>query len=142
MGKYVANNLIKLMIKADIPVKNSRVAILGFTFKENCPDARNTRVIDIIRELEEYGVNTIVSDSVCDNESAIEYGISLVDLECISNADAIILAVAHDSYKSLSDDEIKKLFKPDEPGEKVIIDIKGILDWKEFTGAGYVYWRL
>ena len=142
MGKYVANTLIKLMIKVDIPVKNSRVAILGFTFKENCPDARNTRVIDIIRELEEYGVNTIVSDSVCDVDSADEYGISLVDLECISNADAVILAVAHDRYKSLSEDEIKKLFKPDEPSERVIIDIKGILDRKEFTGAGYVYWRL
>jgi len=142
MGKYVAGALIKLMIQADIPVKNSRVAILGLTFKENCPDARNTRVLDIISELEEYGVITIVSDSVCDVEGASDYGISLVDFDCINNVDAVILAVVHDCYKELSADKIKKFFKQDETRGKVIIDVKSTLNREEFTSAGFIYWRL
>jgi len=142
MGIYVANTLIKLLIKEGIPVKGARVAILGLTFKENCPDARNSRVIDIIRELDDYGVITIVSDSVCDEDSAAEYGISLVDFESINNTDAVILAVAHDCYKAFTLDDIDRLYKPDKTSGKVLIDVKGVYDREDFVYAGFVYWRL
>lgn len=103
MGKYVAENVVKKLIAADVPVKNARVAILGFTFKENCPDTRNSRVIDIYRELQEYGITPVVADPAADADEARRlYGIEFVDMDTICDMDAVVLAVAHDFFKKLT----------------------------------------
>lgn len=142
MGKYVAENLVKNLIKADIPVKTAKVAILGFTFKENCPDTRNTKIIDIYNELKEYGITAMVTDDDADAAEAKRlYGIEFVPISDIKDCDAVILAVAHDSYKKLSMDDIEGLYKASNP-VKVLTDLKGILDKKAYQNAGYLYWRL
>lgn len=143
MGKYVAENLVKNLIKADCQVKEARVAILGFTFKENCPDTRNTRVIDIYNELAEYGIKPMVADPVADaDEAKREYGIDFTDISEIKDADALILAVAHDSFKTMEMSDFEKFFKNTDNSRKVMIDVKGLLDRKAFESAGYNYWRL
>jgi len=143
MGKYVVENLIKNLIKADIPVKDARVAILGFTFKENCPDTRNTRVIDIVNELKEYGLTPMIADPVADAEEAKhEYGIVFDSVEDIKEMDAIVVAVGHDQFLKLTTEDFNKMFKEGSNEGKVLLDIKGILDRKEYEAAGYKYWRL
>ena len=140
MGKYVAENCVKNLIKADKAVLHAKVAILGFTFKENCPDTRNTKVIDIIRELKEYGIDPIVADSEADaNEAKCLYGVEFVNVDSIRGMDAVILAVAHKKYQDLQIEHISALFGT---GKKVLLDIKGILNRKEYEDAGYSYWRL
>lgn len=143
MGKYVVENIIKKMIAADILVKGSRVAILGLTFKENCPDTRNTKVVDIVNELKEYGINPLIYDPVADkNEAHHEYGIELNNHDEITDLDVLIIAVAHDEFASLSLTEIDKYFVKRDNNKKIIIDIKGILDKKEAENKDYKYWRL
>ena len=143
MGRYVVENLIKQLIKADIPVKSAKIAILGFTFKENCPDTRNTRVIDIVNELKDYGLNPVIADPQADaDEAKHEYGIEFTDIRSINDADAVVLAVAHNEFLSLTQNDMDKMFKNGENGSKVLIDIKGILDKGEYLQAGYRYWRL
>ena len=140
MGKYVAENVVKNLIAADKAVKNAKVAILGFTFKENCPDTRNTRIIDIVNELKEYGITPIVADPDADAEEAKHlYNIEFVDMNTIKDMDAVILAVAHDSFSSLAMADMDKFFGE---GKKVLLDIKGLLNRKEYEDAGYSYWRL
>lgn len=143
MGKYVVENLIKNLIKADVPVKDAKVAILGFTFKENCPDTRNTRVIDIVNELKEYGINPMIADPEADAEEAKhEYGIDFDSVEGIKEMDAIIIAVGHDQFLNFTHEDFEKMFKDGSNESKVLLDIKGILDRKEYEVAGYKYWRL
>lgn len=143
IGKYIASQIIKCLIKADIPVKDAKVAILGFTFKENCADTRNTKVIDIINELVEYGISPLITDPVAEaNEALREYDIKLFDRSIINNMDAIVLAVAHDEYKTLKFEEIDKMFKEDCNQKRVIIDIKGLLNKEIFESLGNIYWRL
>jgi len=140
MGKYVAENAVKNLIAAGKPVKNARVAILGFTFKENCPDTRNTKVIDIVRELREYGIEPIIADPVADSDEAKRlYGIEFVQADSVKKMDAVILAVAHEEFKKYTQDDLNKMF---DDGEKVLLDIKGLLNRKEYEDAGYNYWRL
>lgn len=140
MGKYVAQNAVKKLISADKSVKGARVAILGFTFKENCPDTRNTKVIDIVNELREYGIEPIVCDPEADSAEAKRlYGIEFADISSVKDADAVILAVAHDEFKKFTIDDISAFFGE---GRKVLLDIKGLLDRKEYENAGYIYWRL
>ncbi len=142
MGKYVAENLVKNLIKADIPVKSAKVAILGFTFKENCPDTRNTKIIDIYNELREYGITAKVTDDNADADEAKRlYGITFTPMKEIKNCDAVILAVAHESYKQLEMDDLSALYA-DNGKKKVLTDLKGVLDRKEYENAGYLYWRL
>ncbi len=142
MGKYVAENLVKNLIKADIPVKSAKVAILGFTFKENCPDTRNTKIIDIYNELREYGITAKVTDDNADADEAKRlYGITFTPMKEIKNCDAVILAVAHESYKQLGMDDLSALYA-DNGKKKVLTDLKGVLDRKEYENAGYLYWRL
>ena len=141
MGKYVAETLVKNLIKADIPVKSAKVAILGFTFKENCPDTRNTKIIDIYNELNEYGITAQVTDDNADADEAKRlYGITFTPLKEIHDCDAVILAVAHEKYKNLSMADIDALYSGRKT--KVLTDLKGILNKKEYTDAGYIYWRL
>ena len=139
MGKYVAENCIKQLIAADKPVKGARVAILGFTFKENCPDTRNTRVIDIVKELEEYGIKPAIIDPTADAEEARRiYGLSFDDMNAARNLDAMILAVAHDEFRSFTPEGLAVCFR----GEKLLLDVKGLFDKNRFEAAGYRYWRL
>lgn len=140
MGKYVAENCVKKLIEADKAVKGARIAILGFTFKENCPDTRNTKVIDIVNELKEYGIEPIIADPQADEEEANRlYGIEFVELSEIRNMDAVILAVAHKEFYKLTTESFDKLYST---GKKVILDLKGILDIKEYKEKDYCYWRL
>lgn len=142
MGKYVAESLIKSLIRADIPVKNAGVAILGFTFKENCPDTRNTKVIDIVKELREYGIEPVIADPEADTAEANRlYGISFVEMGEISNMDAVILAVSHKVFEKLSPDTLNRFYKKRHT-RRVLADIKGILDRERLEEAGYLYWRL
>lgn len=142
MGKYVAESLVKDLIKADIPVKRAKVAILGFTFKENCPDTRNTKVIDIYKELGEYGISPIVVDPAADAEEAKRlYGIEFQTMDDVKDVDAVIIAVAHDSFLSLSKEDISGFYNPKHK-QKVLMDIKGLLDRKEYMTEDYLYWRL
>ena len=143
MGKYVVENLIKKLIKADVHVKCAKVAILGFTFKENCPDTRNTRVIDIVNELKEYGINPMIADPEADIEEAKhEYGIEFDIMSDIKEMDAIIIAVGHSQFLKLKQDDLNKMFKKGSNTNKVLLDIKGVLDRKKYETAGYKYWRL
>lgn len=142
MGKYVAENLVKSLIKADISIKNGRVAIFGFTFKENCPDTRNTKVIDIVNELKEYGIIPLITDPVADIEEAErEYGIKFVDLNEVREVDAIILAVPHEEFKTYTKEQIDLFYKKDIE-KKVLLDLKGMMGKKEYEESEYIYWRL
>ena len=140
MGKYVAENIVKNLIKANKNVKNAKVAILGFTFKENCPDTRNTKIIDIVNELREYGINPIVADPAADADEAERlYGIRFADMDDVTDMDAVVLAVAHEEFKAIDQERMNRFFGE---GKKVLLDIKGMLDRKEYEAAGYSYWRL
>ncbi|MCM1103096.1 MAG: nucleotide sugar dehydrogenase [Clostridium sp.] len=142
MGKYVAESLVKNLIRADIAVKGARVAILGFTFKENCPDTRNSKVIDIVRELREYGIEPLITDPVADRaEAEREYGITMTELSEIRDMDAVVLAVAHTQYQELTMKDIGAMYAQ-KHGKKVFSDIKGMFDRKAYEAAGYLYWRL
>ena len=142
MGKYVAESLVKDLIRADIPVKHARVAILGFTFKENCPDTRNTKVIDIYRELGEYGIKPIVVDPAADaGEAKRLYGIDFQTMEDVKDVDAVIIAVAHEQFLALDREKISSFFHPGHR-RKVLMDLKGILNRKEYMTEDYLYWRL
>lgn len=141
MGKYVAENVIKKLIGADIPVKEAKVAILGFTFKENCPDTRNTKVIDIVKELKEYGIEPVIADPVADaNEANKLYNVSFIEIETVREMDAIIFAVAHEAFTRLSEADIKRFFS--NKNKNVLIDLKGILQYEKFENTNYEYWRL
>ena len=142
MGKYVAENLVKNLIKADIPVKSAKVAILGFTFKENCPDTRNTKVIDIYKELQEYGITPMVVDPAADAAEAKRlYGITFNAMEDIKDMDAVIVAVSHKQFLTLDKEKINSLYSKSN-AKKVLVDIKGIFDRKEYSTEDYIYWRL
>lgn len=143
MGKYVAENIVKHLIKADVSIKNARVAILGFTFKENCPDTRNTKIIDIVKELEEYGITPVITDPTADHDEAKRlYGVEFVDMDAIKDCDAVVLAVAHETFKNLTQADFGKMFRAVDNSKKVLVDIKGLLDRKQYEAAGYQYWRL
>ena len=140
MGKYVAENVVKNLIAADKPVKNAKVAILGFTFKENCPDTRNTKVIDIVNELHEYGITPVIADPQADIAEAKRlYGVEFVDVDEIKGMDAVVLAVAHVEFRDYTISDINQFFGG---GQKVLLDLKGLLDRSEYEDAGYSYWRL
>ena len=142
MGKYVAENLVKNLIKADIPVKSAKVAILGFTFKENCPDTRNTKVIDIYKELQEYGITPMVVDPAADAAEAKRlYGITFNTMEDIKDMDAVIVAVSHKQFLALDKEKISSLYSKAH-AKRVLVDIKGIFDRKEYSTEDYIYWRL
>ena len=143
MGKYVAESLVKLLIKADRTVKGAKVAILGFTFKENCPDTRNTKVIDIYRELKEYGIDAIVTDPEADAAEAKRlYGIEFASMEDIKDMDAVVIAVNHRSFDAFGGSTIDGWFS-DAADKKVLLDLKGMLDKKEYDNReDYIYWRL
>lgn len=143
MGRYVTENIIKRLVKSDVPIKNARVGILGFSFKEDCPDTRNTRVIDIVNELKEYGIIPLIADPVADQREAYhEYGIRFVGINELEYLDALVIAVAHADFADLGLKQLDQLFKEGANYRKVILDIKGVLNREEMKSAGYNYWRL
>ena len=140
MGKFVASEVVKKLINNNKKVKHSRVGILGITFKENCPDVRNTKIIDIIEELNEYNVDCIVVDPIADSEEVkSEYNIELAKESELNNLDCIILAVAHDQYRDIDLEKLKKIYVDD---NRILIDIKGVINEKCAIEKGYVYWSL
>ncbi|TDL32840.1 nucleotide sugar dehydrogenase [Jeotgalibacillus sp. S-D1] len=165
MGKYVAESTIKKMIKANIPINGAKVAILGVTFKENCPDVRNTKVIDVINELKDYGIEVVVNDPSADKIDLYnEYGLKTVELNEINDVDAVIVAVPHKEFKNISVNQLADLYKViDKPYTevaasletyngsmynseyqrgKVLVDIKGLFNKVDLEQNGFIYWGL
>lgn len=143
MGRFIADAAIKKMILANKTVRKAKVVIMGLTFKENCPDIRNSKVEDIIHALREYGITPCVVDPYANAlEVQKEYGVELSDYKEICDADCIIFAVAHNEFKQLSYEEIDAMFLDTVQEEKVIIDVKGMLPVKELEARNYTFWRL
>ena len=144
MGAFVADAAIKEMIEAGMAPKKATVLILGITFKENCPDTRNSKVVDIINRLKEYDINPVVTDSWADAEVAKhEYNVDLVDWKDIPKADCVIVAVGHNEYRSMSMMQIKQLYKSDlSDKEKVFLDVKSLYRMDELEASGMRFWRL
>ena len=143
MGKFVADAAVKQMITAGMAPKKAKVVILGLTFKENCPDIRNSKVDDIIKTLNVYGIEPVVVDPWASARDALhEYGVTLTELRDVKDADCIIVAVAHKEFRELSLADIKTLYRycPDE--EKVLLDVKGIYTVEDLNESGMKYWRL
>lgn len=138
MGKYIAQNIVKEMIKLDVPIKGSKILVKGITFKENVPDIRNSKVIDIINELKEYGINVLVEDVYAEKEEVEkEYKIELQ--ENVKDVDVIVFAVAHNEYKETSVEDMKTTLKDD---RNLIIDIKAMFDKEKLEKEGLKVWRL
>ena len=143
MGKYIADATIKEMIKVGQAPKKSKVVIFGLTFKENCPDTRNSKVDDIIKRLNEYGIEPIVVDPWASARDAMrEYGVKLTPIDEVKDADCVIVAVAHNEFKALRLEDIKKLYRSSADSEKVLIDVKGVYSVKDLKISGMDYWRL
>ncbi|MFI3328895.1 MAG: nucleotide sugar dehydrogenase [bacterium] len=141
MGKYVAENIVKYLIKTDVSIKNAKVGVLGITFKENCPDTRNSKVNDVLVELKEYGIDPIVVDPVADKEDALhEYGVNIQTMDKLNNLDCLVIAVSHKEFTELSNAQLDNMFA--DSNNKILIDIKGIKDRREMISLGYKYWRL
>lgn len=143
MGEYVADAAIKQMIEAGLAPKKAVVVIWGITFKENCPDTRNSKVADIIKRLKEYGINPIVGDNWADPEVAKkEYDVELTPINEIPKADCIIVAVGHGEFRSMSLMQIKEKYKDGPDDEKVLIDVKSLYRMDELKASGMRFWRL
>jgi UDP-N-acetyl-D-galactosamine dehydrogenase len=144
MGAFVAESCIKQLILTGKNVKNSKVVILGLTFKENCPDTRNSKVNDIIKKLNEYGITPIVVDSwASDRDAMHEYGITLTAIEDVTYADCVVVAVAHNEFKTMTLTDIKRLYSNDiKDNEKVLIDVKGLYEIEDLNASGMTWWRL
>ncbi len=141
MAKHVAERTVKRLIESDRLVRGARVGLLGLTFKENVPDLRNTKIVDIVRELEEYHITVLVHDPLASpQEAAEEYGIELAAAEDLRELDALIVAAPHDAFSGLAAEELATWFKPGSPG--VVMDVKGALDRGEMISHGFLYWRL
>jgi len=143
VGKFIADSAIKQTILAGKTIKDANFVILGLTFKENCPDIRNSKVMDIIHELAEFKVDPVVVDPWADEQDAEqEYNIKLTKIEDVKTADCVIIAVAHREFKQLGMAGIGKIFGNDVNSQKVIIDVKGMLNMEEVSKDGYRCWRL
>ena len=143
MGAYIADCAVKQMVAAGQAPKKSKVVILGLTFKENCPDTRNSKVNDIIRQLNTYGIRPVVVDPWASERDAMqEYGVTLTRMEDVSGADCVIVAVAHREFKAMSVEDIKKLYKTGRDEEKVLVDVKGVYQIADLKASGLKWWRL
>ena len=144
MPGFIAEKIIRQLVLAGKKVRDAKVVFLGATFKENCPDVRNSKIMEVVTALSDYKIKPRITDPLADNEDVKRaYGYELTDINAINDADCIVLGVAHDEYKERGLSGIEELFdKGLKNSEKVIIDIKGILDKKEVTDNGFSYWRL
>ena len=142
MGKYVAENTVKQMIKTGKVIKGSRVLILGLTFKEDVPDIRNTKVVDIVSELTDYGIEVLIHDPLAiPEETRHEYGLELTDLNSVGHVDAVIYAVAHKQFSIIDTNRLVR-FCSNRNGQGVVIDVKCLLKPSEIEGSGLAYWSL
>lgn len=140
MGKYIAEKAVKLLIHSGKPVKGAKVAVLGITFKEDVPDLRNTRVVDIVRELRDYGVRVVVHDPLADAQEALEhYGLDLVDMDDLQGADAVVLAVMHRTYREMG---LVRLAALCTNGRPIVVDVKSVYSQQEAAAHKITYWRL
>jgi UDP-N-acetyl-D-galactosamine dehydrogenase len=143
MGKFVVEAIIKKLAITNKIISKANVIILGLTFKENCPDIRNSKVMDIIEGLRDYGIDPVVIDPEANEEEAQrEYGIELADIQDVENADCLVFAVAHEMFKRKDIDQFDSLFGNFDNEEKIVIDIKSMLDKSVIEARGYNYWRL
>lgn len=143
MGTFVADATIKQLVLADKRVRRAKVAILGITFKENCPDTRNSKVQDIIARLREFGIDPVVVDPCADAEDALrDYGVTLTPLDQVRDMDCVIFAVAHNAFKAMTPAQLDALFAPQANDQKVVVDVKSMLDKYSLQAQGYRYWRL
>lgn len=143
MGAFIGEAVIKQLVLAGKAPKKAKIAVLGLTFKENCPDTRNSKVEDVVKHLNSYGIEPLIVDPWADSEDAMrEYGFKLTDISDVKDMDCVILAVAHDEFKNISIEKLDKLFSNCNNDEKVIIDVKSVLNKKEIENLGYNYWRL
>jgi UDP-N-acetyl-D-galactosamine dehydrogenase len=141
VGKFIVETAIKWLIKTDHKIKGARVGVLGLTFKENVPDLRNTKVVDVVNEFEDYGAQVLVHDAMADpNEARHEYDIALSDLDELRDLDCLVLCVSHEAYAKLPLAEIKSWFSDQQ--NPLIIDVKGFFDPREMEAEGFLYWRL
>ncbi len=141
MGKFVVESTVKRLIKTDKKMLGARIGLLGLTFKENVPDLRNTRSVDLVTQFEDYGAKVLVHDAEADpTEASKEYGIDLVNLDDLRDLEALVLAVSHKAYRKLDLSTLKTWFR--DPNKALIIDIKGFFDPAELKAAGFLYWRL
>ena len=141
MGKHIAEATVKRMIQADRKIKGARVGVLGLTFKENVPDLRNTRVVDVVEELNDYGVDVLVHDAMADPaEAREELGVELCGLDDLGDLDALVLAVSHDAYRPLTAKDVKARFA--DPDQAIVMDVKGFFDRADMAAHGVDLWRL
>lgn len=140
MARYVARNLIKLMLNNEIDVPRSTVGVLGITFKENCPDIRNSKVVDLITELQKWNVNVVVTDPWADSQEVMhEYGLTLGTIDADHPVDALVVAVGHNEYRSLSPEALKDYCRGQQP---ILADVKALYDRHEANRAGFTVFRL
>jgi len=143
MGQFVTDIIIRQLVLANKAVKKAKVAVLGVTFKENCPDPRNSKAADIVKNLRQYGIEPVVVDPVADESEVMRaYGIRLHEMSVLENMDCLIFAVAHDIFAEMKPEEYTRCFGDFPNEEKVIIDVKGILDKNALTQTRHSYWRL
>lgn len=144
MGAFIAQSIIKKLIETDKVVRASKVVILGITFKENTPDTRNSKVFDIVAQLKEYGIEVSYVDEQADKEEAKRfYGIDIINLEDVADADCLVFAVAHDEFVKLTKKEINKMYNQNlDTNKRVLIDVKGMFNQKKLENSGLTYWRL
>ena len=143
MPEFIAEKIIRQLVLANKQVKQAKIAFFGATFKENCPDVRNSKIMEVVDHIRKYGIKPVIVDPRADQEEVLrEYGYELSPLEAVKNLDCIVLAVAHDEYKAMDLDTLDGFFGNMKMEEKVIIDIKSILNRKEVDEKGYCYWRL
>jgi UDP-N-acetyl-D-galactosamine dehydrogenase len=141
MGKFVADNIIKKLINSDVVVRKAKVSILGITFKEDCPDTRNTKVFDVIQELRNYGVQPLVVDPHADKDEVMhEYGIELSSMDDVKDSDVLVFAVAHKEFKSMTFEVIDSLYA--DRNSRILIDVKSMFNLDELKEKKYDYWRL
>ena len=143
MARYITDVAIRKMIEANQAPKNSKVVILGLTFKENCSDIRNSRVYDIVKSFREYGINPLVVDPQADKKEVFqEYGIRLSLMEEIKDVDCIIISVAHKEFRTMGIKRIIKMARAGKKGKCVLIDVKGIFSINDLSDSGMIWWRL
>lgn len=141
MSGYIVENLVYLMSHEGIALEKATVAVMGITFKEDCPDLRNSKALDIVENIQKHGMQCIVTD--CEMESTCvkkKCNIELVELDAISNIDALVIAVPHKKYLSLSEKDFSRMYKGEK--KRIIVDVKGIIEINKFESLEYIYWRL
>ncbi|QTH44780.1 nucleotide sugar dehydrogenase [Cohnella sp. LGH] len=141
MGSFVAQSIVKMLVKLKVDISSARIGFLGLTYKENCSDIRNTKVIDVIHELNEYGITPLVTDPMVDPEQAFEeYGIELMNMEHLQQLDAVVVAVPHSSFASMTARDFEAMFAKNKT--KVLVDVKGVFNKSDFEKNGFHYWSL